>query len=434
MPQRCRGARPRFRGAYGTTPWAFNPMSAVMLRNMGNGAAVGDIGATATSTSSCSASSASRAACSATSSQAEGARALRRRHGGRRPQEHRRQPDAAFADLDNDGDRTSSSGTTGTATRPATLRASTATTVTGTFTDVTATSGFAPVGYLVGGLSLADFDRDGLLDIYISYWTMELGGDPSAARLHQGPVPRAEPAVSEPRRPDLPGRDARCGPRRGDGRQLHLDLRRLHPGRLGRPLRRRRPPRDLFFVNDGAAFRVASNEYGLTHVGNDMGVAVTDLESDGLLDLYATNISDATGRFGNSQGNTLMVGAARRRRPRDLLGRGSRDGRRGHRLGLGHRVHRHEPRRPDRPYRRPGDAGVHRPAGARPSAPGGAAVPERGNLTFEPRRQRRLRPDRRPARRDPVRLRPRRRARPADHPDGLRREPARERHDRSAAG
>ena len=37
-----------------------------------------------------------------------------------------------------------------------------------------------------------------------------------------------------------------------------------------------------------------------------MGVAVADLESDGLLDLYATNISDATGKFGNSQGNTLM--------------------------------------------------------------------------------------------------------------------------------
>ena len=35
-----------FRGAYGTTPFASNPMAAMMLRNMGNGAAV------ATSTSS----------------------------------------------------------------------------------------------------------------------------------------------------------------------------------------------------------------------------------------------------------------------------------------------------------------------------------------------------------------------------------------------
>ena len=37
-----------YRGVYGTTPWAINPMSAVMLRNMGNGAAVADVAATAT--------------------------------------------------------------------------------------------------------------------------------------------------------------------------------------------------------------------------------------------------------------------------------------------------------------------------------------------------------------------------------------------------
>ena len=43
----CRNVAPDvgldFRGTYGATPWAANPAQAVMLRNMGNGAAVADV-------------------------------------------------------------------------------------------------------------------------------------------------------------------------------------------------------------------------------------------------------------------------------------------------------------------------------------------------------------------------------------------------------
>jgi hypothetical protein len=38
-----------------------------------------------------------------------------------------------------------------------------------------------------------------------------------------------------------------------------------------------------------------------------MGVAVADLDGNGLLDLYASNISDPDKQFGNNQGNTILM-------------------------------------------------------------------------------------------------------------------------------
>lgn len=70
---------------------------------------------------------------------------------------------------------------------------------------------------------------------------------------------------------------------------------------------------DVFWRNDTGVFRDESIERGVTHGGNDMGVAVGDFDADGDLDLYATNITpgdecpssgcdvlyvnDGTGRF-----------------------------------------------------------------------------------------------------------------------------------------
>ena len=65
---------------------------------------------------------------------------------------------------------------------------------------------------------------------------------------------------------------------------------------------------DQFYENRGGTFRLASAEHGVGHVGNDMGVAATDLDSDGMLDLYATNITDPNDQFGTGSGNTLLVG------------------------------------------------------------------------------------------------------------------------------
>ena len=44
---------------------------------------------------------------------------------------------------------------------------------------MTAGSGFDPTGYIVGGMTFADFDGSGRQSIYLSYWTEELAGDPA---------------------------------------------------------------------------------------------------------------------------------------------------------------------------------------------------------------------------------------------------------------
>ena len=44
---------------------------------------------------------------------------------------------------------------------------------------MTAGSGFDPTGYIVGGMTFADYDGTGRQSIYLSYWTEELAGDPA---------------------------------------------------------------------------------------------------------------------------------------------------------------------------------------------------------------------------------------------------------------
>ncbi|MBM4408045.1 MAG: CRTAC1 family protein [Chloroflexi bacterium] len=304
-----------YRGAYGGTPWAFNPMSAVMLRNMGNGAAVTDydadgdldvlmLGQLGHGNALFRNGLAESGSASFTDQTAAAGLA---NTGGSRV--------AAFADLDNDGDQDlvvvndwdgEGRGT------PSTIWRNNGD---GTFADVTPGSRFAPTGYLAGGLALADYDRDGLLDLYITYWTMELGGDPSDDGYAKGQFParnklfRNEGGLTFA---DVTT-DAGLGEVQIDSfTPIFADFTAdgwpdLYVAVDHRP--------DLFFVSEGGSFRSAAREFGLTHVGNDMGVAVADLEHDGLLDLYATNISDETGKFGNGQGNTLM------RATRDAEGR-----------------------------------------------------------------------------------------------------------------
>ncbi len=119
---------------------------------------------------------------------------------------------------------------------------------------------------------------------------------------------------------------------------------------------------DVFFENTGGSFRQASEEYGVGHVGNDMGIAVADLGSNGTLDLYVTNITDPNDQFGTGSGNTLLVGEPAADGSVTYSDEAAAMACRGLRLGLGDRVHRHEPRRTARSLRRPGHAGVHRPA------------------------------------------------------------------------
>jgi hypothetical protein len=295
-----------YRGRYGTTPWAFNPMSAVMLRNMGNGAAVGDVerdgdldvlmlgqlghpnqlfrNQLAESGR-------------ATFVESTEAAGLNNTGGSRT---------AAFADLDADGDPDLVVLNDWDGDKLGSASAIWQNDGGGRFANVTPDSGFAPVGYLAGGLSLGDYDRDGLLDVYVSYWTMELGDDLGPGTTPGGEFPgtnalyRNEGAM---RFRDV-SREAGLGDVRLDSfSSIFADFTADGWPDLYVAVDHRA---DLFFVNENGTFRQANEEFGLAHGGNDMGVAVTDLENDGLLDLYATNISDETGKFGNSQGNTFM--------------------------------------------------------------------------------------------------------------------------------
>jgi hypothetical protein len=312
-PQLCRNVAPdrglAFRGAYGTTPFANNPMSAMMLRNMGNGAAVADVfddgrlsvlllgqlgkGNRLFRNQPDAAGQASFVDVTAAAGLAN--------KGGSRT--------AAFADLDDDGhlDLVVLNDWDGAeAGSPSRIYRNQGD---GTFADVTEGSGFAPVGYLVGGLSLADYNRDGRLDLYVSYWTMELGGDPALDAMKiKGRFPgmnRLYENLGGFKFRDVTA-DVHLGQVTADSfSSIFADFTADGWPDLYVAIDHRE---DLFFENDKGIFRLASEEHGVGHIGNDMGIAATDLGSDGTLDLYITNITDPNDQFGTGSGNTLLVG------------------------------------------------------------------------------------------------------------------------------
>jgi hypothetical protein len=298
-----------FRGAYGPTPSATNPMAAMMLRNMGNGAAVADIFGDG------------RLSVLLLGQLGHPNRLFRNQvdssgqttfvdvtessgladKGGART--------AAFADLDNDGQLdliVMNDWDGGEVGSPSKLYRNAGN---GSFAEVTEGSGFDPVGYLVGGLSLADYNRDGLLDIYVTYWTMELGGDPARdAMAIKGRFPgenRLYENLGGFRFKDVTN-DVHLGQVTADSfSSVFADFTGDGWADLYVALDHRA---DLFFENVGGSFRPASEEHAVGHVGNDMGIAVADLGSDGMLDLYVTNITDPNHQFGTGSGNTLLEG------------------------------------------------------------------------------------------------------------------------------
>jgi hypothetical protein len=176
----------------------------------------------------------------------------------------------------------------------------------GTFTDVTAGSGFTPTGYLVGGMTFADYDGDGLPDIYLSYWTDEAAADPGRTEI-KGAFPGTnrlyrnlgnfhfqdvtDTAFIEPYHAD--SFTAVFADFTGDGKPD------IYQANDHRP--------DRFYRNNGdGTFTDPGYADGLTRAGNSMGVA-TNVMPGGGLQLFITNITDPSGLYGSNIGNTLMT-------------------------------------------------------------------------------------------------------------------------------
>jgi hypothetical protein len=176
----------------------------------------------------------------------------------------------------------------------------------GRFTDVTAGSGFDPSGYIVGGMTFADFDRSGRQGIWLSYWTNEGASDPGLMEV-KGLFPgynRLYRNLGDYRFEDVTGSmgaqeyhadsfTAVFADFTGDGRPD------IYQANDNRP--------DRFYENLGeGTFRDPGYRSGLTRVGNSMGVAPI-VDPDGDLRLFVTHITDPSGLFGSNIGNTLMA-------------------------------------------------------------------------------------------------------------------------------
>ena len=168
----------------------------------------------------------------------------------------------------------------------------------GAFSDVSAASGFRPLGWIKGGAAIADYDGDGFLDIYVTNWGAESGGGnpmfPGSNRLYRnlGGLQFEDVTVA-----------AGLGTLARDSfTAVFVDLDEDGDPDLYVAVDH---SSDEFFRNDEGSFTLDTTNVGTTHVGNDMGVAPGDFDGDSDIDLYVTNITDPDGNFGTGQGNVL---------------------------------------------------------------------------------------------------------------------------------
>lgn len=171
----------------------------------------------------------------------------------------------------------------------------------GTFDDVTAGSNFPATGLIRGGMAVADYDGDGLLDLYVANWGQETGGGFPALPGHNllfrnlGGFTFAD--STDPSELKILARDS--------FQPLFHDFDEDSDPDLYIALDH---TSDEFYRNRGdGTFIVNTATVGTTHIGNDMGSACGDIDDDLDLDIYVTNITDPDLFFGTTQGNALYV-------------------------------------------------------------------------------------------------------------------------------
>ena len=173
----------------------------------------------------------------------------------------------------------------------------------GTWTDVTEAAGFRPVGYLVGGSTLGDVDRDGDLDIYVTYWTAH-GAARSGAFIGSNQLWRN---VGGLRFEDATVESGLGGLSRDSFTPLAADL--DEDGRIDLFVAVDHSSDETYLAAEGGFVR-STEVVGTTHVGNDMGATFADFDGDLRPEIYTTNITDPLEGYGTSQGNAMYVDSA----------------------------------------------------------------------------------------------------------------------------
>ena len=205
---------------------------------------------------------------------------------------------AQFVDLDNDGRLdvvAVNDFQPGTALQPSRIYRNTG----ASFQDVTAGSGFDPEGVIVGGLGIADYDRDGLPDLYVTYWAggMELGSTyGSHNRLFRNLGDFHFKEVTQ---------EVGLGTlSTGSFTPVFADLNAdgwpdLYVAVDGAP--------EVLFLNDHGRFRDATAASGLGTVRNGMGAAVVNIDGAVTPSVYVTNITEPEYLLGTLPGGDALL-------------------------------------------------------------------------------------------------------------------------------
>jgi len=178
---------------------------------------------------------------------------------------------------------------------------------TGRFTDVTAGSGFDLSGYLVGGLALVDYNHTGRLSIYVSMWTLEVKRTPLG--LHpDGHWPgenRLYENLGGMRFRDVTDDAGLAGVHEDTFSALFHDWDGNGSPDLYLAVDHRE---DRFYRNDDGHFTDVSAAMNVGHLGTAEKIAAGDVDGDGSIDLYVTNVTDPEDNFGTKPpGNTLLL-------------------------------------------------------------------------------------------------------------------------------
>lgn len=171
-----------------------------------------------------------------------------------------------------------------------------------TFTDVTSVSNneFSPTGFFRLGCALADYDNDGLIDIYVTNWsnavTRDSGSYPGVNKLYRNLGDFVFEDVSDILDFNNVNLDSFGAIFKDFNEDLTPDIHQTIDHQ-----------EDLFYINDGSSFSESAEVLGVDHTGNDMGVTAADWDDDDDLDIYATNITEPRSEFGTTNYNAFHI-------------------------------------------------------------------------------------------------------------------------------